>query len=149
MLRDRKQPEFVIAWPDETTSGREITISQGDVRAVQLAKGALLSGAMVMMDKLGIERVDKVILAGAFGLHIDKEKAMTIGLFPDCELDNVYSVGNAAGEGARLALLSVDKRRQAAEIAQRVEYVELSVEPNFPQEFVRAMIFPTPAPPSN
>lgn len=149
MLRNREQPEFVIAWPDETTLGREITISQGDVRAVQLAKGALLSGATVMMDKLGIERVDKVIMAGAFGLHIDKEKAMTIGLFPDCELDRVYSVGNAAGEGARLALLSVDKRRQAAEIARRVEYVELSLESSFAEKFVRALTFPTPAAGSN
>lgn len=149
MLRNREQPEFVIAWPDETTLGREITISQGDVRAVQLAKGALLSGATVMMDKLGIERVDKVIMAGAFGLHIDKEKAMTIGLFPDCELDRVYSVGNAAGEGARLALLSVDKRRQAAEIARRVEYVELSLESSFAEKFVRALTFPTPAEHSN
>ena len=144
LLCDREEPEFVIAWPYETTLDQEITISQGDVRAVQLAKGALLAGAKILMKRMNIERLDKVILAGAFGLHIDKEKAMAIGLFPNLKLSQVYSVGNAAGEGARLALLNVDKRSEAAEIARRVEYVELSTDPSFTEEFVKAMTFPTP-----
>ena len=141
LLRDGGEPEFVIAWPAETAIDRAITISQGDVREVQLAKGALAAGARLLMNKLGVEQVDKVILAGAFGLHIDKANAMSIGLVPDCGWDKVYSVGNAAGEGARMALLNVNERREAAEIAQRLEYIELTAEPSFSKEFVHAMEF--------
>jgi len=142
LLRNKRELEFVVAWSDETSLDSDITVSQGDIRAVQLAKGALLAGARVMMSKLGIKQLDKIILTGAFGVHIDKGKAMTVGLFPNCDLDKVYPVSNAAGEGARLALLNIDKRQEAAEVAQRVEYVELSLEPSFSEEFVNAMIFP-------
>jgi len=135
-------PEFVIAWAHETSISKEITISLGDVRAVQLAKGAMYAGAKLMMRRLGIDRLDKVILAGAFGSYIDKESAMIMGLFPDCELENVYAVGNAAGDGARIALLNQDKRVEANQIARQVEYVELTVEPDFEREFVQAMYFP-------
>ncbi len=135
-------PEFVIAWTDETSIGQDIVVCQQDVRAVQLAKGAMYAGAKIMMSHLGIETLDKVILAGAFGSYIDKESAATIGLFPDCALENVYAVGNAAGDGARIALLNVDKRREADEIARKVEYIELTVEPNFDKIFSQAMWFP-------
>jgi uncharacterized 2Fe-2S/4Fe-4S cluster protein (DUF4445 family) len=135
-------PEFVIAWAHETSIGKDITISLGDVRAVQLAKGAMYAGAKLMMRRLGIERLDKVILAGAFGSYIDKESAMIMGLFPDCELENVYAVGNAAGDGARIALLNRDKRIEANQIARQVEYVELTVEGDFEREFAQAMYFP-------
>jgi len=84
--------EFVIAWAHETSSGKEVTISLADVRAVQLAKGAMYAGAKLMMRWLGIDRLDKVILVGAFGSYIDKESAMILGLFRDCELENVYAV---------------------------------------------------------
>ena len=100
-----ERPEFVIAWKDETSIGKEITITQQDVRSVQLAKGALYTGAKLMMKRLGIEKLDKVILAGAFGSYIDPEEAMILGMFPDCDLKKVYAVGNAAGDGARIALL--------------------------------------------
>jgi uncharacterized 2Fe-2S/4Fe-4S cluster protein (DUF4445 family) len=135
-------PEFVIAWARETSIGKDITISLGDVRAVQLAKGAMYIGAKIMMQRLGIDSLDKVMLAGAFGSYIDKESAMIIGLFPDCELENVYAVGNAAGDGARLALLNSDKRTEANQIARQVEYVELTVEPGFERGFAEAMYFP-------
>ncbi len=135
-------PEFVIARTDETSIGQDIVVCQQDVRAVQLAKGAMYAGAKIMMSHLGIENLDKVILAGAFGSYIDKESAATIGLFPDCALENVYAVGNAAGDGARIALLNVDKRREADEIARKVEYIELTVEPNFDKIFSQAMWFP-------
>jgi len=82
----------VIAWAHETSSGKEVTISLADVRAVQLAKGAMYAGAKLMMRWLGIDRLDKVILVGAFGSYIDKESAMILGLFRDCELENVYAV---------------------------------------------------------
>ena len=85
-----------------------------------------------------------IILTGAFGHHIDKKNATTLGLFPQLEIDKVCTVGNAAGDGARLALLNVGKRQEASEVAQRIEHMELSLDPDFQKEFVRAMIFPTP-----
>jgi len=95
-----------------------------------------------MMKRLGIEKLDKVILAGAFGSTIDPKKAMVLGMFPDCDLKNVYAVGNAAGEGARIALLNTDKRVEAEEIARKVEYVELTIEQDFQKEFIEAMHIP-------
>jgi uncharacterized 2Fe-2S/4Fe-4S cluster protein (DUF4445 family) len=136
------KPEFVIAWKDETSIARDITITQQDVRNVQLAKGALYTGAKLMMKKLGVERLDKVILAGAFGSYIDPEEAMILGMFPDCDLKKIYAVGNAAGDGARIALLNRDKRAEADEIARRVAYIELTVEEEFQNEFMEAMQFP-------
>jgi len=137
-----KGPEFVIAWANETSIGQDITVCQGDVRAIQLAKGAMYAGAKLMMHRLGLDRLDKVILAGAFGNYINKKSALTIGLFPDCPLENIYSVGNAAGDGARIALLNVDKRKEADEIASKVQYLELTIEPDFQDQFAQAMYFP-------
>jgi len=134
--------EFVVAWANETSIGQDITVCQGDVRAIQLAKGAMYAGAKLMMRRLGVGRLDKVILAGAFGSYIDKKSALTIGLFPDCPLENIYSVGNAAGDGARIALLNIDKREEADEIARKVEYIELTIEPDFEAQFAQAMYFP-------
>ncbi len=136
------RPEFVIARKEETSIGKEITISQQDVRNVQLAKGALYAGAKLLMKKLGIKKLDRVILAGAFGSYIDPEKAMILGMFPDCDLKNIHAVGNAAGEGATLALLNRGKRWEADEIAKKVEYLELTIEPDFQQEFIEAMQIP-------
>ena len=136
------KPEFVIAWKEETAIGKEITITQQDVRNVQLGKGALYTGAKLMMRRLGIEKLDKVILAGAFGTYIDPEAAMVLGMFPDCDLRNVYAVGNAAGDGARISLLNRDKRLEADEIARKVEYIELTVEADFQKEFIEAMQIP-------
>jgi uncharacterized 2Fe-2S/4Fe-4S cluster protein (DUF4445 family) len=135
-------PEYVLAWADETAIGQDIVVNQGDIRAVQLAKGAMYAGAKLMMRRLGIDELDRVILAGAFGSYIDSTQAMIMGLFPDCELEKVYAVGNAAGDGARIALLNVDKRKEANEVARRVEYVELTVEKAFEREFAQAMYFP-------
>jgi uncharacterized 2Fe-2S/4Fe-4S cluster protein (DUF4445 family) len=136
------KPEFVIAWKEETCIEKEITITQQDVRNVQLAKGALYAGAKLMMKRLGIEKLDKVILAGAFGTYIDTENAMVLGMFPDCDLKNVFAVGNAAGDGARIALLNKDKRAEAEEIARKVEYIELTLEENFKKEFMGSMQIP-------
>ena len=135
-------PEFVLAWAEETATGRDITVSIADVRAVQLGKGALYSGAKIMMKALGADRVDRVLLAGGFGTYIDPEKAMILGMFPDCDLKNVIPVGNAAGDGARLALLNREMRKEADRIAREVEYMELTVFPEFTMEFAEAMAFP-------
>lgn len=134
-------PEYVLAWPGETLAGREITVSQDDVRAVQLAKAALYAGARVLMREMGVRRVDRIILAGAFGNYIDKSSAYAIGMLPECDLDEVYTAGNAAGDGAVAALLSEGKRREACEVAARAEHVELSLHPAFQEEFMAAMSF--------
>lgn len=136
------KPEYVIAWAEETSIGTDITITQADVRALQLAKGALYAGAKLMMKKMGVEKLDRVVLAGAFGSYIDKESALTLGMFPDCEIDKVYAVGNAAGDGARMALLNRDKRREADEKARFVEFMEIAVESEFEKEFMMAMHIP-------
>ena len=136
------QPEFVIAWAEETSLGQDIVLCQRDVRNIQLAKGAMYAGAKLMMRNLGVKKLDKIILAGAFGSYIDKESAAVIGLFPDCAPGNIYAVGNAAGDGARIALLNVDKRAEANEMARKVEYIELTVEPDFQTVFSQAMWFP-------
>ncbi len=136
------ESEFVIAWEKETSIGRDITLTQQDVRNVQLAKGAIYTGAKLMMRRLGIEKLDKIILAGAFGSYVDPRSALILGMFPDCDLRNVHAVGNAAGDGARIALLNREKRAEADEIARKVEYVELTIEDDFQKEFIEALHLP-------
>jgi uncharacterized 2Fe-2S/4Fe-4S cluster protein (DUF4445 family) len=142
MRKGEKGYEFVIARAEETNLGQDITISVSDIRAVQLAKAALHAGAKVMMKIMGLERLEKVILAGAFGSSLDRERAMVLGMFPDCDLENVLSVGNAAGDGARLALLNRRKRAEADQVARQVEYIELTTYPEFTDEFIMAMDIP-------
>jgi len=139
---ENNQPEFVIAWAEETSIGRDIVITQRDIRQIQLAKGALYAGCKLMMRRMGIERVDVVKIAGAFGTHVDREKALIMGLFPDCEMERIVSVGNAAGDGARAALLNRTKREEAEWVSGNVEYLELTLEKDFQQEFVEAMQIP-------
>jgi len=134
--------EYVLAWAKETAVGKDIVITQADIRAVQLAKAALYVGAEYLMEKLGVDHVGEVILAGAFGSYIDKESAMAIGMFPDCDLARVCAVGNAAGDGARIALLNVEKRREAAKVARQVEFVETAIEPDFQKKFMDAIAIP-------
>jgi len=136
------KPEYVLAWEAETSIGQDITVTQGDVRALQLAKGALYTGAKLMMKRLGITTLDRVILAGAFGSHIDREASLVLGMFPDCSLDKIYAVGNAAGDGSRMALLNRGKRREANERARWVEFVEIATDPAFEKEFMQAMHIP-------
>ena len=136
------KPEYVLAWADETSIGADITVTQADVRALQLAKGALYTGAKLLMKRLGIKELDRVILAGAFGSHIDREASMTLGMFPDCPIDKVYAVGNAAGDGARMALINKGKRIEANERARWVEFIEIATDPTFEKEFMQAMHIP-------
>jgi uncharacterized 2Fe-2S/4Fe-4S cluster protein (DUF4445 family) len=134
--------EYVIAWENETAVSKDIVVCQKDVRAIQLAKGAMYAGIKIMMEKLAVNRIDRIILAGAFGSFIDKESAAWLGLFPDIDIENVYAVGNAAGDGARWALLDVRKRKEADIWARRVEYLELTRFPNFDRIFMKAMWLP-------
>ena len=134
--------EYVVAWARETAIERDIAFTQKDVRAVQLGKAALFAGARVLMRRLGYQSLDRVVLAGAFGTYIDRENALVLGMYPAVDLSRVTAVGNAAGDGARLALLDVRKRREAEYWARRLEYVELSLEDMFQREFVDAIHFP-------
>ena len=140
--KGEKGDEYVLAWAGETSVGRDVTMTIGDVRAVQLAKGAMYAGAKIMMQKLGYDALDRVVLAGAFGSFIDREESLVIGMFPDVPVDKVYAVGNAAGDGARMALLDSNKRLEADHWARQIEYLELSVEPTFQKDFAKAMHFP-------
>ncbi len=119
-----------------------IVITQHDVRAIQLAKGALYAGCRLLMDRLGVDRVDRIRLAGAFGSHIDPMHAMVLGLVPDCDLERVSAAGNAAGTGARIALLNRAARAEIEEVVRRVEKVETAVEPRFQEHFIDAMGIP-------
>ena len=120
----------------------ELRVTQNDVRAIQLAKAALYAGVRLLMDRLGVERVDRIRLAGAFGSHIDVKYAMVLGLVPDCALEHVTSAGNAAGTGARIALLDRGARPEIERVVRRIEKVETAVEPRFQAHFVEAMAIP-------
>jgi uncharacterized 2Fe-2S/4Fe-4S cluster protein (DUF4445 family) len=117
-------------------------VTQNDVRAIQLAKAALYAGIRLLMDHAGIETVEEVRLAGAFGSQIDPFHAMVLGLIPDADLAHVKAAGNAAGTGALIALLSAAARREIEGVVRRVEKIETAVEPRFQEHFVAAMAFP-------
>ena len=127
-----------VLWEGDQT----IVITQNDVRAIQLAKGALYAGARLLMDHLGVDTVDRITLAGAFGSHIDTKYAMVLGMIPDCDLSKVGSAGNAAGTGARIALLNGDARIEIERVVHSIEKIETAVEPRFQDHFVGAMAFP-------
>ncbi|NBN78346.1 DUF4445 domain-containing protein [Microvirga tunisiensis] len=127
--------------------GIAITITQTDIRSIQLAKAALYAGVKLLSDKLGNPPIDRIRLAGAFGSYIDPMYAMVIGLIPDCDLDAVSGVGNAAGTGARMALLSRKHRREVEEIVRGIEKIETALEPDFQAHFVNAMALPNKADP--
>jgi uncharacterized 2Fe-2S/4Fe-4S cluster protein (DUF4445 family) len=119
-----------------------IAVTQTDVRAIQLAKAALYAGVKLLMEKQGVDRVDTIRFAGAFGSFIDPKYAMVLGLIPDCDLSRVKAVGNAAGTGALMALLNRDHRREIEREVRRIEKIETALEPHFQQLFVNAMALP-------
>ncbi len=119
-----------------------LLITQTDVRAIQLAKAALNAGVKLLMQHLNVQRIDKIRLAGAFGSHIDVVHAMVLGMLPDCEVDRVSAAGNAAGTGARVALLDRESRELIENLVRRIEKIETAVEPSFQEYFVQAMSIP-------
>lgn len=121
---------------------QRIIVTQNDVRQIQLAKAALYAGAKLLLDRAGLKSVDRIRLAGAFGSHIDPKYAMVLGMIPDCELDKVESAGNAAGTGARIALLNVGARREIESVVRSIEKIETAVEKKFQEYFVNAMAIP-------
>ncbi|MDC0038821.1 ASKHA domain-containing protein [Gammaproteobacteria bacterium] len=121
---------------------REIRVTQNDIRAIQLAKAALYAGIQLLMEHLGVSGVDRIRLAGAFGAHIDVKYAMVLGLIPDCTLEHVTAAGNAAGTGARIALLDRNARQEIEREVRRIEKIETAIEPRFQEHFVAAMEIP-------
>ena len=129
------------------TGGPVITITNPDIRAIQMAKAALYSGARLLMDKFGVDAVDRVVLAGAFGAHISPKHAMVLGMIPDAPLEKVTSAGNAAGTGARIALLNRAARGEIEDTVRRIHKVETAIEPRFQEHFVNASALPNSADP--
>jgi uncharacterized 2Fe-2S/4Fe-4S cluster protein (DUF4445 family) len=124
------------------TGGPKIMVTQGDIRAIQLAKSALYAGARLLMDEMGVDKVDRVVLAGAFGAHISPKHAMVLGMIPDATLDHVTSAGNAAGTGARIALCNKAARAQIEATVHEIHKVETAIEPRFQEHFVNANAIP-------
>ena len=133
---------YIVRQPADQSNQPMIRVTQNDVRAIQMAKAALYAGVRLLMDKLNIEHVGKIRLAGAFGSHIDMKYAMILGLIPDCDLSRVQSAGNAAGTGARIALLNKAARDEIETVVRRIEKIETAVERKFQQHFVEAMAIP-------
>ena len=137
---DGRTYSYLVREADET--GRGIVVTNRDIREIQMAKAALYSGARLLMDKRGVETVDRVVLAGAFGAHISPKHAMVLGMIPDCPLDKVTSAGNAAGTGARIALLNRAARDEIEDTVRNVEKIETAIEPRFQEHFVNASAMP-------
>lgn len=138
------QLEYVVEWKENAGQGKDVVVTAGDIREVQLAKGAIYTGAMILVEKMNMmfDDIDRLYLAGAFGNYIDIENAVVIGLLPDIPLDRIKSVGNAAGEGAKLSLLSKKKRAEENKVSRMVDYIELASQKNFQDVFVRSLNFP-------
>jgi uncharacterized 2Fe-2S/4Fe-4S cluster protein (DUF4445 family) len=139
--RGEKLPEALIADAELTGHGHDIALSRADINEIQLAKGAMRAGIELLFEEAGVTAgdVDEFIIAGAFGTYISVEAAVVIGMFPEIPLSRFRQVGNAAGIGAKQALLSKTRRAEAAGISQRVEYLELTVSERFQEEFLKAM----------
>ncbi|MGM0651481.1 MAG: ASKHA domain-containing protein [Bacillota bacterium] len=135
--------EFVLVKAADSDTGEDIVLSQGDVRELQLAKGAIYAGLMILLKEAGIneDELDQFLLAGAFGNYVRKESALTIGLLPQLPLEKIIAVGNAAGDGSRMALASKTVRERAKALPEKVEHVELSTRRDFQDIFVDAMSF--------
>ena len=127
------------------TGGPKITVTNRDIREIQMAKAALYSGARLLMDKFEVDNVDRIVLAGAFGAHISPKHAMVLGMIPDCQLDKVTSAGNAAGTGARIALLNRAARKDIEQVVKEIHKIETAIEPRFQEHFVNASAIPNSA----
>ncbi|MFD3189143.1 ASKHA domain-containing protein [Sedimentitalea sp. HM32M-2] len=131
-----------LVWDGSATGGPRITVTNRDIREIQMAKAALYSGARLLMDKFGVDKVDRIVLAGAFGAHISPKHAMVLGMIPDAPLDKVTSAGNAAGTGARIALLNQEARAEIEQTVRAIHKVETAIEPRFQEHFVNASNIP-------
>lgn len=143
LRKTERASEFVLTWGKDSASGEDIVLSQKDIRELQLAKGAIIAGIMILVREMGItsQEIDRVLLAGAFGNYIRKESAVGIGLLPPLPLEKISTIGNAAGDGAKMALLSMKERARADSLARRAEHIELSTRKEFQAEFIKGLDF--------
>ena len=140
-VRDGRTHSYVM-YDGSPEGGPKITVTNPDIRAIQMAKAALYSGARLLMDKFGVDKVDRVVLAGAFGAHISPKHALVLGMIPDVPFDQVTSAGNAAGSGARIALIDTAQRAAIEQTVQQIEKIETAIEPRFQEHFVNASAIP-------
>ena len=146
-INEDKRKEFILAYSDETASGKNVTISQKDVREIQMAKGAFYSGTNLILNALKKNyntdlEIQQIFLAGAFGNYIDKYNAKFIGMIPDIDNDSIYQIGNAAGVGAQYCLLNKDLRKKAQSLLENIIYIEIAIQNDFQREYAEAMYFP-------
>jgi len=143
IINGQKGNEFLLVKGKETENGKPIYLTQRDIREVQLAKAAIFAGIKILLKEVNIpqEDIQKILLAGAFGNFIDKENAIRIGLIPYLPLKRIKFIGNAAGSGAEMALLSTKMRKISQKISKKIIYIELSSRPDFQEEFTEAMFF--------
>jgi uncharacterized 2Fe-2S/4Fe-4S cluster protein (DUF4445 family) len=136
--------EYVLAWEEETQTGRDIVLTQQDIEEVKLAKGAIYAGISILTRRLRIDSEDitRLFLAGAFGTYVDPFSARAIGMYPDIALGRISFVGNTAGAGARMALLSKERWAEAQRIAETMEYVELAADKDFQKTFTDSLYIP-------
>ena len=144
LRKNNKWTEFVVAWGDETATGKEITVTQRDINEILLAKAAIYTGCSILMKRRNVkeEDIDRVYIAGAFGSYINPENAKIIGLLPDIPTRKIEFVGNTAITGAKMALISKEMREKANLISKKVRYLELTMDPDFSKEFVNALFIP-------
>ncbi len=148
VISNEQKTEFVLAWPEETSTGKAVTLTAQDIRELQLAKAAIYAGLVLLLEEVQASslEVEHLVLAGAFGNYISRDSAIAIGLLPALPSDRIEGIGNAAGVGARLALCSAPERRRAEEIARRVRHIHLSEQQGFYDRFADAMMLrPLPA----
>jgi len=138
---DEQDSEFVLAWGKDTATGEDIVLSQKDIRKLQLAKGAIMAGIQLLLQEMdvSVEEIDRVLIAGAFGNYIKRESAVGIGLLPPLPLERIDTIGNAAGDGAKMTLLSKEERTRAEILARQAEHVELSTRKEFQKVFMKAL----------
>ncbi|MGA2934241.1 MAG: ASKHA domain-containing protein [Methanomicrobiales archaeon] len=137
-------PEFVVAWKEETGIGKDIVITENDIKSLIMSKASILAACILLMKEAGIEReaVKKIYFSGAFGNYINKENAILVGLVPEVPVEQIRNIGNGAVEGANIALINRKMRKRLDEIAKTVAYIELNAEPAFMDEYTRASFLP-------
>ena len=141
MIPDGRTYSYLI-YDAQAECSAKITVTQADIRAIQLAKSALYAGARLLMDEMKVDKVDRVVLAGAFGAHISGKHAMVLGMIPDVPLDKVFSAGNAAGTGARIALCNISARTGIEKAVREIIKIETAIAPKFQDHFVAANAIP-------
>lgn len=147
IIKSDKNFEFIIVKKDETSNKRDITISQNDVRELQMAKAAFFSGAQLILNHINRTKntkleIKQIFLAGAFGNYINKNNAKFIGMIPDISDEKIYQIGNAAGMGAQNCLLNTNLRKKANKLLKKIDYVEIAIEKDFQRQYAEAMYFP-------